>query len=54
MLEKQINARIQTLLASLLATTTGVEIDHAHGLTITCDGDLAKLDRHSGAANAVP
>ena len=45
-LEKQINARVQTLLAALPATITGVEIDHAHGLTITCAVDLDKLDRH--------
>lgn len=53
MLEKQINARVQTLLASLPATITGVEIDHAHGLTITCDVDLDKLDRHPRSGSAV-
>jgi len=53
MLEKQINSRVQTLLASLPATITGVEIDHAHGLTITCDVDLDKLDHHAGSGVAL-
>jgi hypothetical protein len=53
MLEKQINSRVQTLLASMPATITGVEIDHAHGLTITCDVDLDKLDHHAGSGLAL-
>jgi hypothetical protein len=52
-LEKQINSRVQTLLASMPATITGVEIDHAHGLTITCDVDLDKLDHHAGSGVAL-
>ena len=53
MLEKQINSRVQTLLASMPATITGVEIDHAHGLTITADVDLDKLDQHVGSGLAL-
>ena len=52
-LEKQINARVQSLLAAMPATITGVEIDHAHGLTITCAVDLDKLDRHAGSGVAL-
>jgi hypothetical protein len=51
-IEKQINARVQTLLAAMPATITGVEIDHAHGLTITAAVDLDKLDRHTGSGVA--
>jgi len=53
MIEKQINTRVQTLLASLPATITGVEIDHAHGLTVTADVDLDKLDHHAGSGVAL-
>jgi hypothetical protein len=52
-LEKQINARVQSLLAAMPATITGVAMDHARGLTITCDVDLDKLDRHAGSGVAL-
>ncbi|MEO6772078.1 MAG: hypothetical protein ABI467_03540 [Kofleriaceae bacterium] len=48
-LEQQINARVQSLLAALPATITGVEIDHVRGLTITCSVDLDKLELRAGS-----
>jgi hypothetical protein len=39
-LEQQINARIGSLLAGMPVTFTGVRVDAARGLTLTCEVDL--------------
>jgi uncharacterized protein YpmS len=43
LLEKQIDQRVQSLLAGMHVTITGVSIDHAKGLTISCRVDVDKL-----------
>ncbi|HLL24945.1 MAG TPA: hypothetical protein VK427_22580, partial [Kofleriaceae bacterium] len=47
-LEEQINARLGALLAGMPVTFTGVTVDPARGLTLTCDVDLNRV------AGAVP
>jgi uncharacterized protein YpmS len=42
--EKQINARIASLLADMPVMFTGARIDRTHGLTVTCQVDMAQLE----------
>jgi hypothetical protein len=50
-LDKQINARIQSLLQGMPVTITGVNIERDKGLTIACQVDLDRLD-HQRSANS--
>ncbi len=50
--EREINARLESLLAGMPVTITGATVDRARGLTITCDVDLARLDLGATAAAA--
>lgn len=43
-LEKQINARIASLLAGMPVTFTGARIDRTRGLTVTCRVDVASIE----------
>ncbi len=43
-LEKQINARIASLLAGMPVTFTGARVDRTRGLTVTCRVDLSSLE----------
>lgn len=42
--ERQINARIASLLADLPVVFTGARVDRTRGLTVTCQVDLAELE----------
>jgi uncharacterized protein YpmS len=44
MLEKQMNARINSLLSSMPVTFTGARVDAQRGLTVTCRVDVASLE----------
>jgi hypothetical protein len=44
-LEKQINARLQSLLEGMAVTITGVKVDRGKGLIITGDVDLDQLEQ---------
>ncbi len=44
-LEKQINARLQSLLDGMAVTITGVKVDRGKGLIITGDVDLDQLEQ---------
>ena len=48
-LDKQINARINSLLAGMPVTVTGVKVEREHGLTIVCQVDLDKLNTAQAA-----
>ncbi len=49
MLETQINARVQSLLAGLPVTITGVTVEKGRGLIVTCQVDLAQLEQQAKA-----
>lgn len=52
LLEQQINARIQPLLEGVPVIVTGVGVDPAHGLVLTCQVDLDRLDAQASAARS--
>ncbi|HTL31935.1 MAG TPA: hypothetical protein VL326_02355 [Kofleriaceae bacterium] len=43
-LDKQINARVQSLLDGMPVTVTGVGVDPGRGLAVTCQVDLDRLE----------
>ncbi|MEO7093910.1 MAG: hypothetical protein ABI175_11710 [Polyangiales bacterium] len=45
MLETQINARVQSLMAGLPVTITGVSVERGRGLILTCEVDLQRLEQ---------
>ena len=45
MLEQQINNRLSSLLDGMPVTMTSVGVDPAHGLVVTCQVDLDKLEQ---------
>ena len=45
MLETQVNARVQSLLAGLPVTITGVTVERGRGLIVTCQVDLQRLPK---------
>lgn len=45
MLDQQINARLASLLAGMPVTFTSVRVTPGVGLVVTCDVDLARLER---------
>ncbi len=49
MLETQINARVQSLLAGLPVTLTGVTVERGRGLIVTCQVDLQRLEQRTKA-----
>jgi uncharacterized protein YpmS len=46
-LDDQINARVHSLLDGMPVTVTGVSIDPARGLVVTCQVDLDQLERQT-------
>ncbi len=51
-LDKQINARMQSLFEGMPVTVTGVSIDRDHGLTISGQVDLDRLEQRPAAQAA--
>lgn len=47
MLERQIDARVQSLLAGLPVTITGVTVERGRGLVVTCEVDLHRLEQQA-------
>jgi len=52
LLEQQINARLQPLLEGVPVIVTGVGVDPARGLVVTCQVDLDRLDAQASAARS--
>lgn len=51
-LDQQINARLASLLQGMPVTFTGVKVTRAGGLVVTCQVDLAQLERVAAQATA--
>lgn len=49
LLEAQIDARVQSLLAGLPVTVTGVRVERGRGLVVTCEVDLKRLEQRARA-----
>lgn len=51
-IEQQLNARLHSLFEGVPVTVTGLRLDRARGLILTCEIDLAQLARTEGRARA--